>query len=98
MKNKKGFTLAEVLITLSILGIVAAIMIPSTVNRLQDTQQLTGFKRAYSMLENAIQMMYAVEGTPINWSDWPSPDVSADNQGNSNLFAQKLTKYLAVQK
>ena len=93
---KRGFTLAEVLITLSILGVVAAIMIPSTMHKIQDTQQLAGFKRAYSMLDNALQMMYVVEGLPSTWSDWPSTDEY--NSSNANYFAQKLAKYLAVQK
>ena len=97
MKNKKGFTLAEVLITLSILGAVAAIMIPSTMHKIQDTQQLAGFKRAYSMLDNALQMMYVVEGLPSTWSDWPSTE-EYDKTQNYNYFAQKLAKYLAVKK
>ena len=91
-----AFTLAEVLITLSILGVVAAIMIPSTMHKIQDRQQITGFKRAYSMLDNALQMMYVVEGLPSTWSDWPS--TKEYNDDNANYFAQKLAKYLAVQK
>ena len=50
-----AFTLAEVLITLSILGVVAAIMIPGTVQRVTDRQTVTAVKRAYSIIDNAPQ-------------------------------------------
>ena len=96
MKNKFGFTLAEVLITLAILGVVAAISIPNVMHKIQDSQQMTGFKRAYSMLDNALQMLYVVEGLPSTWPDWPSTEEF--NNDNANYFAQKLSKYLALQK
>ena len=34
-KNKKGFTLAEVLITLGIIGVVAALTMPALINKYQ---------------------------------------------------------------
>ena len=36
IKNKKGFTLAEVLITLGIIGVVAAMTMPSLINNYKD--------------------------------------------------------------
>ncbi len=47
-----AFTLAEVLITLSILGVVAAMTIPSLVNRHADMAALTKVKKAVSVYEN----------------------------------------------
>ena len=44
--NKKAFTLAEVLITLSILGVVAALTIPTLVNRQSDLAAQTRIKKA----------------------------------------------------
>ena len=55
MKNKKGFTLAEVLITLSILGVVAAISMPNMIQQYQKTLTVTKLKTAYSVLEGAAQ-------------------------------------------
>ena len=46
MKKIKCFTLAEVLITLTILGVVAAIIIPSTVKRVTDKQTVTAVKKS----------------------------------------------------
>jgi len=45
--NKKGFTLAEVLITLGIIGVVASLTIPTLMANYQKVQYVTGLKRAY---------------------------------------------------
>ena len=37
--KSKGFTLAEVLITLGIIGVVAAITMPTLINKQKETQQ-----------------------------------------------------------
>jgi len=50
MKNKNAFTLAEVLVTLAIIGVVAALTIPSLVTRVQDIQYKTAWKKNYSLL------------------------------------------------
>ena len=54
MKNKMGFTLAEVLITLGIIGVVAAMTIPTLMKNVQDVQYKTAYKKAYSTLWQAI--------------------------------------------
>ena len=59
---KKGFTLAEVLITLMIIGIVAALTIPSVISNYQQQEFKTGLKKAVSVLNEAIQTNIAQEG------------------------------------
>jgi len=54
MKNINAFTLAEVLITLAIIGVVAAITIPILNNSAQDTQYKTAYRKAYSDMSNAM--------------------------------------------
>lgn len=49
----KAFTLAEVLITLGIIGIIAAITIPTLVKNYQDAQYKSAYKKAYSALSQA---------------------------------------------
>ena len=64
---KKGFTLAEVLITLAIIGVVAAIAIPSVISNSQQQEFKTGLRKAVSVLNSAITMNMAIDGeTPYD--------------------------------
>ena len=67
-----GFTLAEVLITLAIIGVVAALTLPSVINKAQDKQFKAMFKKQYSVIAQAIQLIYAKEDTYIapQANDW----------------------------
>ena len=57
MKNFRfGFTLAEVLITLGIIGVVAALTIPTLMTNYKKKQYYTQFMKARSALENAIKL------------------------------------------
>ena len=51
-----GFTLAEVLITLGIIGVVAALTIPTLMTNYKKKQYYTQFMKARSALENAIKL------------------------------------------
>ena len=53
---RKGFTLSEVLITLGIIGIVAALTIPSLVSAYQKHVVEEKLKQAYSILVKASRM------------------------------------------
>ena len=60
--KKRGFTLAEVLITLAIIGVVAAIAIPSVISNSQQQEFKTGLRKAVSVLNSAITMNMAIDG------------------------------------
>ncbi len=65
--KEKGFTLAEVLITLAIIGVVAAISIPSVISNSQQQEFKTGLRKAVSVLNSAITMNMALDGeTPYD--------------------------------
>jgi prepilin-type N-terminal cleavage/methylation domain-containing protein len=53
---KKGFTLAEVLITLGIIGVVAALTLPALIASYQKQQTVTQLKKAYSALNQAVKL------------------------------------------
>jgi prepilin-type N-terminal cleavage/methylation domain-containing protein len=55
---KKGFTLAEVLITLGIIGVVAALTIPALVGKYQEKVLKTQFKKMYATINTALQKTY----------------------------------------
>ena len=63
--SKKAFTLAEVLITLSILGVVAALTIPNLVNRNSDIAAQVKLKKAISNYED-VAAIYMVENETTN--------------------------------
>ena len=77
--KQKAFTLAEVLITLMIIGIVAALTIPSVISNYQQQEFKTGLKKAVSVLNEAIQTNIAQEGeTPYDRETeiWQSDSLS----------------------
>ena len=51
--KKPAFTLAEVLITLGIIGIVAAMTLPTVINRANEKQWQVAYKKAYSTIQQA---------------------------------------------
>lgn len=68
-KYQDSFTLAEVLITLGIIGIVAAMTLPSVINNSRNKQLEAGLKRSYSVIGQALDMHQAQSGeraTPGN--------------------------------
>lgn len=64
---KSGFTLAEVLITLGIIGVVAAMVIPTLMNSTQSKETITSLKKVYSTLSNAYTLAQQENGSPDNW-------------------------------
>lgn len=63
----RAFTLAEVLITLVIIGIVAAITIPTLIQKQEEQQTVVALKKAYSTLSNAYNLAVKDDGTPDTW-------------------------------
>lgn len=59
---KKGFTLAEVLITLGIIGIVTAMTLPTLIQRQQNIAHITALKKFYSVFNEGLNMMKVQTG------------------------------------
>lgn len=68
MKNK-AFTLAEVLITLGIIGVVAALTMPSLMANYQKKVTATRLAKAYSVMSQAIKLSEVDNGDAKDW-DW----------------------------
>ena len=60
--RRNAFTLAEVLIVLSIIGVVAEYTIPSVISNFQKTEYVTLLKKAYSETNQALKQMAADYG------------------------------------
>ena len=63
-KAKPAFTMAEVLITLGIIGIIAAMTLPSLINKAERVILAQQFKKSYANLQNAINLVQAEYGEP----------------------------------
>ncbi len=70
---KSAFTLAEVLITLAIIGVVAAFTIPTLIQKYQEQAWITGTKKFYNVMSRAVQMAVLDNGLPETW-DLSNPE------------------------
>ena len=66
-----AYTLAEVLITLAVIGVVAAMTLPILINKINDYQFKIAYKKAYRDVNEAYRMMMTTddEFSEINCSD-----------------------------
>ena len=60
--KRPAFTLAEVLITLGIIGVVAALTLPSLITKYRNQAYVTQLKKTVSTLEQGFQLMKADDG------------------------------------
>ena len=63
-KRKIAFTLAEVLVTLGIIGIVAALTLPNLIADYRDKELATRAKKTYSLINQALQRYQADNECP----------------------------------
>ena len=98
--KKAAFTLAEVLITLGIIGVVAAMTLPSLIQNYQKKALATQTQKFYSMMSQAVKQYMADYGvddlrnTPLaddNYEESESPEAIAS-------IRNFVTKYLKVVK
>ena len=95
MSKKFGFTLAEVLITLGIIGVVAAMTMPTLLANTQGAQFKTAFKKELSTMNQAVLMQFAMEDTDFSnliadeGTD-PNPQVSDSGITMSGILTSRL--------
>ncbi len=78
-----GFTLAEVLITLGIIGIVASLILSSLVNQINNKGYAERLIKTYSVLQNVTAKIIEEEGSPKYWQFVDSSN--ADGDSNKKL-------------
>ena len=83
--RKAAFTLAEVLITLGIIGVVAAMTMPALIANYEKKQAATRLKQTYSQLQQAIAFSVLENGEIRDWN-WPQ----------ENWFDTYIAKYLKL--
>lgn len=83
--KKAAFTLAEVLITLGIIGVVAAMTLPSLIQNYHEKQRVTQLKKAYSVMQNAFLMAQEEYGDVTDWGLTITNTGEKDDDGNDIL-------------
>ena len=71
MKKKNAFTLAEVLITLGIIGVVAAVSLPALVSQKETKELEVGLEKGYSLISQVVQSINYGEGQTFNHKNFP---------------------------
>ena len=84
-----AFTLAEVLITLGIIGVVAAMTMPSLITAKQEKATISTIKKNYSIFANALLMAQNDNGELYTWG------ITQDADG-LNLVSSNLKPYLKI--
>ena len=97
MKKKKSFTLAEVLITLVIIGIIAAITVPVIMANHRKSETTAKLKKFDSTIQNAIKLAETEWGVPFE--EWDVSDMDVNTYGgDGRYFIKYLSKYIKYNK
>ena len=89
MKKFNAFTLAEVLITLGIIGVVAAMTMPTLMNSTNGAQYKTAYKKALSVLSQAVVLNVALADYDLS----QTTKGSKDEEGNVTAATGSATLY-----
>lgn len=76
--RKFGFTLAEILITLGIIGVVAALTLPSLITKHQKKVAATQLKETYSIVYQALERAKVEHGDFSTWEMYYGQTLGSD--------------------
>jgi len=88
--KKTGFTLAEVLITLGIVGVVAALTMPNLISKYQEKVAINRLKQNYSMLSQAVKQAIEKNGSVDTWCDMSTDTYASCSEKIYNILQQHL--------
>ena len=91
--RKTGFTLAETLITLAIIGVVAVVVISPLITNVQKATTINKLKVAYHDIKNAIAMAELEYGPFYLW-DY----IDGARRGSAHIFEYYIASKLNVKK
>ena len=69
MEVKKAFTLAEVLITMTIIGVIAALTIPTLIKKYDEAATVSKVKKMYTTIANAVRVWQVENGCDTDVGD-----------------------------
>lgn len=86
---KYGFTLAEILIVLTIIGVMAVMTIPSLMQNANSQHKIALFKKAYNAISNAYATEFATKTPPAKGSDYKLIFDALVNQLNVKYYQKQ---------
>jgi len=97
-QNKRAaFTLAEVLITLGIIGVVAAMTMPTLIQKHRKSVVETGLKKFYTTMNQAIQLSVNDNGETKYWEFFTGSEAYTP-EANKQFYNKYFKKYLKTLK
>ena len=97
--KETGFTLAEVLITIGIIGIVAAMTFPALIGHGKKVEASSRLKRFNAIMQQAIMMSEYDNGESVAWvragGDQKDENGNRDYEANGKITKDFFTMYLA---
>ena len=93
--RRAAFTLAEVLITLGIIAVVAAMTMPTLIANHQKQVAVTRLKKAYTSFSQALIQSESVNGFAENWIN---QDMPLNEQTNTEYFNTYWKPFLKIAK
>ena len=91
LKKVFAFTLAEILITLGIIGVIAAMTLPTLTKNIYEKQTITKLKATYSIVARALRLCESENGDATTWGlkgRWSSDE--------AQIIANNLKPYFKI--
>lgn len=95
MRKNKAFTLAETLVVMGIIGVVAALTLPNLSSSTANKENVARVQKAYSTINEAFERVQAEYG---NIQRWPLRDFGWNGNNDTDFFANRMSEYLKVSK
>ncbi len=92
-RRKVAFTLAEVLITLGIIGVVAALTIPNVIQHYKKQEVVARLKSAESIFSQMLYFSVAENGDPQNWDLADHEGASSQTTTGKEIATKVTEKY-----
>lgn len=88
-----AFTMAEVLITIGLIGLVAAMTLPTVISDSQKKSTVVQVKKFYNTINNAVQFSIAQNGDVEYWMGEPHNATKEENLEFLKLYILPYIKY-----
>lgn len=94
MGRKRGFTLAEVLITLGIIGVVAALTLPALVANYRKNITVTRMQKFYSVMNQAVRLTSVKANETGDFASIPNVSIPHNAQAMEDWWKEYVGKYV----